>query len=125
TKKLYNKMLPTTFLQKDEMSNWEDYIIQNYKTMYKAYFDQKKYIPKENLIEFSFENFEKDKLCFIKQIYEKFSISDFDSFEPILIEYLKSINNYKKNEFKNIDDLTKKKITENWDFTFSKFGYEI
>ncbi|MCB0747968.1 MAG: sulfotransferase, partial [Ignavibacteriae bacterium] len=117
--------LPTTFLQKDEMSNWEDYIIQNYKTMYKAYFDQKKYIPKENLIEFSFENFEKDKLCFIKQIYEKFSISDFDSFEPRLIEYLKSINNYKKNEFKNIDDLTKKKITENWDFTFSKFGYEI
>ncbi|MCB9210957.1 MAG: sulfotransferase [Ignavibacteriales bacterium] len=125
TKKLYNKMLPTTFLQKDEMSNWEDYIIQNYKTMYKAYFDQKKYIPKENLIEFSFENFEKDKLCFIKQIYEKFSISDFDSFEPRLIEYLKSINNYKKNEFNNIDDLTKKKITENWDFTFSKFGYEI
>ncbi|MFZ1289613.1 MAG: sulfotransferase [Melioribacteraceae bacterium] len=125
TKKLYDKMLPTTIVQNFKISNWDNFILDNYSTMYRSFINNKHLIKPNNLIEIHFEDFENNKIETIRKIYQKFSLKDFEKIEPKLKDYLSTISEYKKNSFKELDPYVKEKIIKEWGFTFSEFGYEL
>ena len=59
-----------------EESSWCVALQGSYKMklreMYKDYYDQKDLIPKENLIEFKFEDFKSDSMKYLLKIHKKF-----------------------------------------------------
>lgn len=125
TKKLYKEMLPTTSLQNVDFSKWDNFVIDNYKMMYESFIENRNLIQDENFFEIHFEDFELNKIDTIKNIYQKFSLSDFDILKPKLEEYLNTISDYKKNKFQELDPNIKEKLNREWGFTFTEFGYKF
>jgi len=123
TRRLYEKMIPTTALQKNNLNDWDDHIIRNYRIMYEAFFNEKKLIPKENLFEISFEEFEKNILNNFKNIYNKLNIPNFKNVEPSIKAYLNTISDYKKNKHNRLEQEIIKKINKDWERNFNEWNY--
>src|SRR5665648_1005332 len=62
TKHFYNKMVQAFTFQKISDADLEDHILWIYKRMMESYFEEKKLIPKGNLVEIKFENLESEPL---------------------------------------------------------------
>jgi len=102
----------------------EAQILTVYKKMYKKYFKEKKLIPKENLIEIRYEEFITDPINRIKEIYNYLSLPGYKKSEKLFIDYKNSQRNFKTSKYEP-DEETKKRITKEWEFAFSEFGYKI
>lgn len=125
TKKLYAEALHHTCLQRPNLEDWNRYILENYSTMYDAFWRDKAVVPNERLFEISFEEFEQDIYRHIASIYEHFHISNFNRFEPVLKKHLESIKDYKKNTFPSLPADEIEKINTAWISTFENLDYEI
>ena len=124
TKNFYKKAIQIFMLQKLSDEEIENYIIDIYKKMMTDFFRDKQLIPERNLVEVKFENLEEDPISELKNIYSRLNIKGFSKIKPIFLEYLNSIQGYRKNEYK----FTKKiiqKIEKSWSFTIDKWDYEI
>jgi hypothetical protein len=93
-----------------------------YKKIYKKYLEDRKLIPKENLIEIKYEDFIKEPLKTVENIYTQFNINSYNSAKPAFIEYIKSHENYVKNNYELTDDI-KAKVAKELDFAFDEFAY--
>lgn len=123
TMRLYKKMFPTTALQDFKENELEDQVIKNYKMMYDAYFNEKTLIPKENFYDLGFEEFEGNISNEFSKIYTELNISNYKNVESNVLEYLKSISNYKKNNHPDLDESLKSRIFNEWNKSFSEWGY--
>jgi hypothetical protein len=122
TMNMYKKLMITFSLQKINLEEIEKNIFLFYEKIMNKFFDDKKLIPSENLVEVKYEDFEKDKLREIKRIYQTLNIANFDKAETNFKKYIARQKNYKKNQYK-FDEQTMKKIEDNWDFALEKWGY--
>ncbi len=122
TWKLYNSILPLFSFQHVDKEELDKSILMIYKKIYTRYLEQRKYIPRENLIEMKYEDFTKKPLKTIESIYKKFNIGAFKSAKPAFEKYIKSHESYIKNNHEFTDDI-KEKIAKEWSFAFKEFGY--
>ncbi len=81
------------------LEQMEQNILRNYAELYDAYEEQKKYIPKGNLIEVKFEDIEKDAYGVTERIYKELNIPGWDVAEPAVLAYLEKKKGYKKNKY--------------------------
>lgn len=125
TQKLYRKMLPKTCLQTPDFTKWDDYIIEDYKTMYDAFLGQKAKIPKKQFYELRFENLEKDKMVEIEEIYKYFKLSGFENLKTKIFSYEKKNKNFKKNIHSEINESLIGKINKTWSPFFDAFNYPL
>ncbi len=125
TKKLYATALPHTALQRPNFDEWNRHIIDDYSTMYEAFWRDKQNVPEDRLFEISFEDLEKDIFLHIANIYEKFEIPQFSRFEPVLLKYLESIKEYKKNTFPELPQQDISEINKSWTSTFENLNYDM
>ncbi len=124
TKNFYKKAIQIFMLQKLSDEEIEKYIFNIYKKMMTDYFQNKSLIPKRNLIEIRFENLEENPIYELNRIYTQFNLNGFDTVKPKLKKYLRSIQGYKKNNYKFTKEIIEK-IKYNWSFTIEKWDYEI
>ena len=92
--------------------------------MYKDYYEQKKLIPKENLIEIRFEDFKNDSLPYLEEIHKKF---DLELSEELLLQYkryLHSQKSHKMNTYK-IKKSILSEIKKEYSDSFIKMKYDI
>lgn len=122
TQKLFQSTIPGFYLQKPK-TDVSDIILKNYARMYESFFDEKKLIKDENLIELSYEDLAKDPITQIRLIYEHLQFPGFDEFLPSLKEYVASIANYKRNNYNSLPKDLKEKILDKWSRSFSEWGY--
>ena len=92
--------------------------------MYKDYYEQKKLIPKENLIEIKFEDFKKDSLSYLNKIHKKFDLELSKEHLSEYISYLDSQKYHKMNTYK-IDKSILDEIKKECSNSFSKMKYDI
>ncbi len=123
TVKFYNSLLPTSSLE-----NYEDeYVIQkiilNYKNLMNDFFETKDLIPKENLYEIRYEEFEKDNLFYLKAIYEKLKLKTWDNAERFLSDYIQAQKHYEKNKYK-ITKAELELLLKEWGFAMEKLKYK-
>ncbi len=123
SQRLYRKMLPLTCLQEPDFNQWDSYILENYKTMYDAYFDERPLLPDHQLYELKYEELEKDMVGEVEKIYTHFGINGFDTTRKRLEDYVEANKNYEKNNHYLIDNELKARINEAWDKAFKAFGY--
>lgn len=124
TKKFFLTLFPTLQLQTAGDQQIIDLIFELYRKIMTAYLDQHESIPKENLFEMSFEDFEIDPLDNAALIYEKLQLGNWTDTKPHLKKYLEELGDYKKNKYK-ISKLELDRILAEWGFVFEKFGYEV
>ena len=124
TKKFFISLFPTLQFQKISTEEISDLIFEVYKKLIEDYYKEKALIPKNNLIEIKFEEFEKAPLDYLEQIYQKLQFSDFEQAKSSLQAYIQSQKSYKKNIYK-ISQKELDRVLEHWKFTMDEWGYEV
>ncbi|MBO4699612.1 sulfotransferase, partial [bacterium] len=94
-----------------------------FKMMYEAYFKEIQDLPSNSLFEIKFEEFEKDPLPILKNMYETLELNGFDEALPSIRAYLESLTGYEKNKFDYSDRLIKK-VNDKLGFYLEHYGYE-
>jgi hypothetical protein len=122
TYKFFTALLPTTALESYRDQEIKTYIIRNYKNLMQDYLESLKMIPPENLLDIRYEEFEKDNLGHLKEIYQKFQLRSWDEAESYFKLYISRQKHYEKNKHK----IKKKEldiILKEWEFSMKAFGY--
>jgi hypothetical protein len=124
SKKFFTELLPTLWFHKLDESDLEEMIFSTYIKLLNDYQDTKSLVPAENLIEIKFEDYEKDPLDFLRNLYTQFNIPDFKKVEPVLSAYIERMSGYKKNKYVISGDLLDK-IIDRWGFSMDLWDYKI
>lgn len=124
TQNFYKKMLPHLQLQNIDQSEVDKNILKIYKELMIDYFEQKKLISSDNLIEVSFEQLEDNAMSILEKIYKKINLKGFERAQPKFHNYLDSIRAYKKNKHIIKRKMLDKLLIE-CDFTMKKLNYKI
>ncbi len=123
TKKLYHTAIKNSNLDNCEYNDLDNIIINQYKKLYDAYWEDKSLIPKENFYEVAFEDLEKDPLGTVEKIYKSLYIGDFNQAEPMFKMYLSEHSNYQKNKHADIATELRTKIKTAWHKNFEIWNY--
>lgn len=105
------------------MEEMEQNILYGYKELYDAYQEQKKYIPKGNLFEVKFEEFENNALEIAERIYRELDLPGWDEARPAIEAYVNRKKGYKKNQYQ-YDPRTVNMVNEAWGDILDAWGYE-
>jgi hypothetical protein len=124
TKKFFLSLFPTVQLQNTTEQQIIDMIFVLYRRLMTDYIDQKKLIPKENLYEVAYEDFETNPLDSVKDIYHKLNFGDWTKAEPYLKKYLGDNRDYKKNKYK-ISQKELDRLLDEWSFVFDEYHYKV
>lgn len=124
TMKMLKVGLPLTTLQKlPRIDELQQIIINRYKIVYQAYLNQKGLIPKNQLIEVKFENFVKNPLDHLGNIYKHLQMPNFEVAAEKFKEYFDTNKNYKSDQY-DIHQTLKHQIDSELAFIFQELGYD-
>ena len=123
TFKFFSELFPSVNLQNFNEDKLVKLVIYNYKEMYKDYYKHKDLIPKNNLIEFGFEDFKKDPLAQIERIYENFNLDGLEVNRDAFKKYIKSQEGHKINQYKIKKELLKS-IKKEFKQSFKEMNYK-
>ncbi len=124
TERFFKSLFPVLQLQKTTPELIENMIFDTYKKLMNDYVNTKSLIPTENLYELKFEDFEKDPLPFLKEIYTNLLKDDFSRVEKGFTAYFESQKSYKKNRYK-LEREKLDKIVEHFGDYMKLYGYDI
>mmetsp|Transcript_6484 Transcript_6484/g.7411 ORF Transcript_6484/g.7411 Transcript_6484/m.7411 type:complete len:209 (+) Transcript_6484:2-628(+) len=102
----------------------QDFIINQYVTLFDDYMAAKKVLPKECLIEISYEEITSDLVGTMKKIYDYFKWDGWEAMEAIYKKEAESMKSFQKNSFIDMDPKLKELVYEKWKDSFDAFGYE-
>jgi hypothetical protein len=98
-------------------------IIELVKKLYARYFAQRSLIPAGRLHEIAYEDLERDPVGRVKQIYGSLDLPRFQDAEPRLRTYVDSLATYKKNVFRELPEVLRKRVHQEWRPYFDEWGY--
>jgi len=124
TKRMRMRVLGQFALQQTTDEEIERCVIDDYICLMKSYFEQKKMIPKGQLIEIRYEDLIANPIKQIRRIYAELELPGFKAAEPLMQKYLQNQADYIKNRY-TMDEETIRKIEKHWGFTIKRWGYEV
>lgn len=125
TRHLMFRAVRAQFLEFVSHQDIEDMIFYFFTHTMKKYIAEKDLIPKENLVEVSFDQMEEDSAGQIARMYRELNLPNYDKAKPYFDEYLASVKNYKKNKFRHLRPEIQERINEEWRFAFDEWGYKM
>jgi hypothetical protein len=124
TQNFFKNMMPHLQLQNISKDDLDQHIVAIYKNLMNDYLEQRKLIPKGNLIEIKFDDLETNALQEVKHIYKELGLDGFEQALPHIEKYVNSMKSYKKNTHiinKSQMDILKKE----WHFSMEAWEYTI
>jgi omega-hydroxy-beta-dihydromenaquinone-9 sulfotransferase len=113
----------TMGLQPIEERHITDLVIQRFRTMYEAFFEERSLIPDGRFHELSFEELEKDPVGQVRRIYDQLGLSGFDAMRPALERYVASQVHYRKNTYSDLPPSLRHEVGRAWRRNFEEWGY--
>jgi len=104
----------------DQLDEW---VLQQYRTMYEVFFEERKLVPEGRLVEVRFEQLEEDPLGQVRHVYTVLGLPDFSLVEPVIRRYVDSVAGYKKNMFPELSLALRNRIADEWRRCFEEWGY--
>jgi len=123
TKKLYNRMISSQFLQHCGQAEIENLIIEDNADILQKYLKERELIPKGQLVEIGFEELELSPLKTLENIYQELDLAGFENALPAMKTYLDSVKSYKRNIYRPLSREVLDKIHSKWGFWFKIFAY--
>ncbi|MCD8231404.1 MAG: sulfotransferase [Clostridiales bacterium] len=102
----------------------EDISISLFERIYKKAFVELDRMSAEDRIDIKYEDFCKEPLTYVKNIYDQLGIGGFEEAKPYFEAYLESQKDYQKNVF-SLDPVLRDKINSRLGFYFEQYGYEM
>jgi len=118
--KIFNNM---TLQDPPELSEIEDKALKLFKDIFEQLFKDMEKIPADRMLEVSYEEFEKDPLYHLEQIFNKFSLGDFSEAKPCFQKHIDEQKNYKKNKL-SMEPRLIERINNELGFYFDHYGYQ-
>lgn len=122
---LYRKAISEMHLQAPGDDSIEDQIINWYRIMYDAYFEDLPLIPPGQFCEVRFEDLEADKVNQIGRIYAELKLPGFEEIQPKIAEYAREKAGYQKSAHAQIAPELRNKITAAWHRSFEHWNYPM
>lgn len=125
TYKLHKETVANFYLQSANNLDLTQSILNRYKIMYDAFFEDRKLLSEKQYIDIGFGQLQKNPVQTIANIYEQLELNGFDAYKPHLSAYLQGIKNYKKNTYQELDKNLQNRIYEAWQQSFAEWNYEV
>jgi omega-hydroxy-beta-dihydromenaquinone-9 sulfotransferase len=109
-------------LQRPRHEGLEEYVLQNFLRIHRAYEKQKHLIPPSNLCEVRYENLIRDPLAEMRRIYRELNLGDFEPARGSVEAYLASQKNYAANGY-SVSPAMRLEIARRWGDFFRQYGY--
>ena len=100
-----------------------DLVIERFRTMYEAFFEERSLIPDGRFHEVSFEDLEKDPVGQVRQIYDRLGLSGFEAMRPSLEGYVATQAHYRKNTYRDLPPSLRHEVGRAWRRNFDEWGY--
>jgi hypothetical protein len=123
TRKMLQVNLEMHRVQRPRQDDLDKQILQQYRTMYDAFFEERRLIPEGHFHEVGFEQLEQDPVGQVRGIYDALDLPDFAPAEPALRRYVDSIAGYQKNEFPTLPSELRVRIAKAWRPCFDEWRY--
>ena len=123
TRSFYTNTIKPLELHSIPLEQMEQNILRNYMELYRAYKEQKKYVPEGNIYEVRFEDIEQDALGSTEKIYHDLNIPGWEEARPAIEKYIGGKKGYKKNKY-NYDPRTVELVNQHWGEVLDEWGYE-
>lgn len=117
-------VVPIYCVQKSDMHSLEEHMLDLYARMYKKYFEERRLIPKGNLVEIQYEDFISNPLENVEKIYSTLGLDGLEESRNLFREYATSQKFFKASNY-TIEPDVREKINDRWKFVFDEFGYEM
>ncbi len=124
TKKFFNALMSTLWLHEVDENFILDLIFEVYEKLYADYFDQKSQVASDRIFELKFEEFEKNPISHLNEIYTYSGFDDFEKQKSNFENYYKSLKGYQKNKYR-ISKAELARIEEKWGFALKKWNYNL
>lgn len=112
-------------LQKFDRRFLVERILDNYRSMYDVFFEERGLIPAGRFHEMGFEDLEKDCLGMLRELYDRLALPGFEEARPLFERYIQSQAGYRKNEHPDVSPDHRRRIAESWRRSFTEWGYEL
>lgn len=123
SKKLWNTLLDNLSLQGFSEHQMEQEIIRIYRKLMSRYLEQRKLIPRRQLIELRFEDFMAHPIQQLYSVYNHLQLDGFADAEPSFRNFLEQQTG-ERSEYEYSDHIISL-INKNWDFTFEEWNYPV
>lgn len=110
-------------LQRSDTDSLEDWVIEQYREMYDAFFEEKELVPSGRFHEVCYEQLEGDTIGELQKLYRALDLPEFSSVEPRVRQYVDSLTGYRKNAFSELPEAIKKRLRREWKVCFEAWGY--
>lgn len=124
TRRFFQQLYPTLWLHKVDNDFIDDMIFDVYIRLMNDYYEYKAMIPPENLMELRFEEFEKNPVEKMQDIYQNLLKEDFSKIQHYFSDYFKTQKGHKKNKYfvaaEEID-----LIKERWRKYIDLYNYDL
>ena len=101
----------------------DDRIVDVYREVYDAYFDELDLIPPGDFVDIAYEDLERSPIETMAEIYQRLSLPTFGEIEPTISSYVASLATYQKNQFKPLPEDLVSRLSREWHRSFSEWGY--
>jgi LPS sulfotransferase NodH len=115
--------LRTMGLQHFDVRHTTDLVLERFKIMYDAFFEERSLIPGNRFQEVSFEELEQDPVGQVKRIYDGLDLPGFGGMQPRLRHYVDSTVNYRKNTYTDLSTSLRRDVGRAWRRNFEEWGY--
>jgi hypothetical protein len=111
-------------LQVVQHDDWlESHVLQTLRRMYEAYFEDRRLLSSNQLVELKYEDLVRDPLPQLRNTYERLGFADFAFAEPDFKRHLEDIEDYQRNAHR-ADDRWTSVVDEEWALYSKNFGYD-
>jgi hypothetical protein len=124
-RKMFDVNISLSGLQPVGDPGFEQWILDQYRDMYDAFFAERPLIPPNQYCELAFEQLEADPLNQLRAIYAQLGLGDFAAAEPAIRRHLERIAGYQKNQFKPLPEDLRQRIAKDWGRSFQEWGYPV
>jgi len=124
TRNFYDKMLPHLQLQSVNLEELNENILTMYSNIMSDYLEQMKSVPKEQLIEVSFDDMEENPKQLLKEIYQHLDFKGYENAQPHFEAYIEKNKHYKKNQH-SINKSLLDAIQKECGFTMKHYKYSL
>jgi hypothetical protein len=125
TRNLFSTAMRWSGLQQPEEETLDDRILEQYRAMHEAFFDERDRIPSGQFCDVEFETLERDPVGQVQRIYDQLNLAGFSSTEDLLRKYLDSLGDYRKSTYPDLEPGLKKRIAAAWSRCFAEWGYDV
>ena len=119
----WSALAPLVQMQRFDASRVERLVVERYKTMYRAFFEQRPLIPDGRFHEISYEDLVEHPEIEIRRMYEALNLPGFDKFRDELLEYIEGVRSYRPNVYDELPDETRDWLAREWGPMFEAWNY--